>query len=145
MFLNEFRCVLNFRIKNYLYTKGFKIIPFILHYFSKKKYNCDIHYNAKIGSHLRIGHSSDVIIGPNVTIGNYLTIFNGVTLGNKNIFDKNGNLNLENSMPSIGNNVLLGTGSKILGAIKISDNVIVGANSIVLKDVGENSVIYGVH
>ena len=145
LFLNEFRCVLNFRIRNYLYTKGFKTISFILYYYSKKKYNCDIANNAKIGSHFRVGHSSDIVIGPDVTIGNYFTVFNGVTLGNKNIFDKNGNLNLKNSMPLVGNNVLLGTGAKILGAIQISDNVTVGANSIVLKDVGENSVIYGVH
>lgn len=142
LFLNtELRCVLRNRFQNFIWKKNFKLSTLILYHFSKSKYNCDIHYLAKIGKGLRIGHASDIIIGSDVVIGDNVTIFNGVTLGNKYVDDPN----RKPKMPIIGNNVVLGTGCKVLGDVTIGENAVIGANSIIINNVKPFSVVVGVH
>lgn len=75
------------------------------------------------------------MIGRDVIIGNGATIYSGVTIGKK---DKH------TSMPVIGDNVTIGSGAKILGDITIGNNVVIGANSVVIKDVPDNVVVAGV-
>ena len=96
----------------------------------------EIHPGAKIGKRLFIDHGMGIVIGETATIGNDCTIYHNVTLGGTGK-DKN------KRHPDIGNNVMLGCGSKILGPIKIGDNVKIGANTIVLKDIPSNVTVVG--
>ena len=130
----EFRVVLAYRINNWLYFKGFKFISFWYYQKVKRKYNCDISPEASIGKGLRIVHSSDIIIGPKAIIGDDCALYNGVTLGNRK--NKNG----KDGMPQIKNNVLIGTGAKLLGPITIGRNVIIGANSVVIHSFDKGTI-----
>lgn len=97
----------------------------------------EIHPGAKIGRRLFIDHGMGIVIGETTTIGDDCTIYHGVTLGGTGK-DKN------KRHPDLGNNVIVGCGAKLLGPIKIENNVKIGANAVVLKDVSENSTIVGV-
>lgn len=101
-------------------------------------FSSDISCNAKIGEGLVIIHGHDIVIGADVEIGKNCKIFNGVTLGNKNVFEGS-----KNNQPKVGDNCILCTGSKILGPIKISNNVIVAANAVVINDCGSNLIVGG--
>lgn len=101
-------------------------------------YASDISLKAYIGPGLIIQHGHDIVIGADVFIGKRCKIFNGVTLGNKDTET------CINQQPRVGDNVVLGTGAKILGSVVIGNNVKVGANSVVLHDVPDNSIAIGV-
>lgn len=111
--------------------------PFV-EYFIRIFFASDISLKSKIGPGLVILHGHDIVIGANVVIGEHCKIFNGVTLGNK---DTERNINLQ---PNIGDNVVLSTGCKILGDVSVGSGVIVGANSVVLKNVPSHSIAVGV-
>ena len=78
-----------------------------------------------------------IVIGETTTIGNNCTIYHGVTLGGtgKDKYKRH---------PDLGNNVIVGCGAKVLGPIKVGDNVKIGANSVVLKEVPKNSTVVGI-
>ena len=107
-------------------------------YFIRIVYASDISLKSRIGPGLVVMHGHDIAIGSSVSIGSSVKILNGVTLGNKDTET------LLNQQPTLGDNVVIGSGAKILGGIKIGDNVVVGANSVVLKSVISNSVVAGV-
>ena len=94
----------------------------------------EIHPGAKIGKRLFIDHGMGIVIGETATVGDDCTIYHGATLGGtgKNKYKRH---------PDIGNNVIIGAGSKILGPIKIGNNVKVGANAVVTKEVEDNSTV----
>jgi len=89
----------------------------------------------KIGKGLHIPHPIGIVINGKAKIGDYCTIMQQVTIGNKLEDEK---------VPEIGNNVFIGAGAKIIGDIKIEDNVIIGANSVVTKNVSKNCIVAGV-
>lgn len=97
----------------------------------------EIHPGAEIGEGLFIDHGMGVVIGETCEIGNNVTIYQGVTLGGtgKDVGKRH---------PTIGNNVMIGSGAKVLGPIVIGNNSKVGAGSVVLKDVPEDSTVVGV-
>ncbi|MFC1704390.1 serine O-acetyltransferase EpsC [Candidatus Omnitrophota bacterium] len=97
----------------------------------------EIHPGAQIGSGLFIDHGTGVVIGETTIIGDNVTLFQGVTLGGTG--KKQGKRH-----PTIGNNVVVGTGAKILGDITVGDNSYIGANAVVIKDVPANSTVVGV-
>lgn len=97
----------------------------------------EIHPGAKIGKGLFIDHGMGVVIGETSEIGDNVTIYHGVTLGGTG--KEKGKRH-----PTVGNNVVIGAGAKVLGAITIGDNVKIGANSVVLKDVIINSTAVGI-
>lgn len=97
------------------------------------KYSIVVDQHCKIGSHLRLDHFVGVVIGNGSIIGDNVKIYQNVTIGQKN-----------NQYPTIGNNVIIYAGAKILGGIIIGDNSIIGANAVVLKDVPCNSVAVGI-
>lgn len=100
----------------------------------------EIHPGATIGKRLFIDHGSCVVIGETVTIGDDCIIYHGVTLGSTGkVADSSFKRH-----PDIGNNVLIGSGAKILGAIKIGNNSKIGANAVVLNDVPDNATVVGV-
>lgn len=116
-----------------------KMISKILEYIIRIFYSSDISYKATIGSGLIFSHGQDIVIGADVKIGKNCTIFNGVTLGNKNLeFSSKGN------QPTLGDNVIISTGAKVLGPVIIGDNVTIGANSVVLQDIPSDSIAVGV-
>ncbi len=98
----------------------------------------EIHPAAKIGEGLFIDHGHGVVIGETAVIGDNCTIYHQVTLGGTG-HEKNAKRH-----PTIGNNVLIGAGAKILGPVTIGDNSMIGAGSIVLSDVPANSTFTGV-
>jgi len=97
----------------------------------------EIHPGVQIGKGLFIDHGMGVVIGETTIIGDNVTLFQGVTLGGTG--KEKGKRH-----PTIGNNVVVGTGAKVLGNIKLGDNIIVGANAVVIKDVPANSTVVGV-
>jgi serine O-acetyltransferase len=97
----------------------------------------EIHPAAQIGRGFFIDHGMGVVIGETSEIGNYVTLFQGVTLGGTG--KERGKRH-----PTLGNHVVVGAGAKILGGIRIGDNVKIGANSVILKSVPANSTVIGV-
>ena len=97
----------------------------------------EIHPGARIGKSLFIDHGMGVVIGETSIVGDNVTIFQGATLGGTG--KERGKRH-----PTIGNNVVIGTGAKVLGDITVGDNVQVGANAVVIRDVPANATIVGV-
>jgi serine O-acetyltransferase len=97
----------------------------------------EIHPGARIGKGLFIDHGMGVVVGETTIIGDNVTLFQGVTLGGTG--KERGKRH-----PTLGSNVVVGTGAKVLGNILIGDNVAIGANAVVLRDVPPNSTVVGV-
>jgi serine O-acetyltransferase len=97
----------------------------------------EIHPGAKIGPGFFIDHGMGVVIGETAEVGNFVTLYHGVTLGGTS-------LNKGKRHPTLGDNVVVGAGAKILGAITIGENSRIGANAVVVKPVPPNSVVVGV-
>ncbi|KAF0190615.1 MAG: serine O-acetyltransferase [bacterium] len=99
--------------------------------------NVEIHPGAKIGKRVFIDHGGAVVIGETSEIGNDVVIYQGVTLGGTST-------KRVKRHPTLGNNIVVGCGAKILGNIKIGDNCQIGANSVVIKDVPPSSTVVGI-
>lgn len=97
------------------------------------KYGIEIGIKCKIGRNLNIMHYNGIVIGINAVIGDNCSIYQQVTIGQKN-----------GKYPVIGNNVIIYPGAKILGGIKIGNNSIIAANSVVLNDVKNNEIVAGI-
>ncbi|MCX5705352.1 MAG: serine O-acetyltransferase [Candidatus Omnitrophica bacterium] len=97
----------------------------------------EIHPGAKIGKRFFIDHGMGVVVGETAIIGDDVLLYQGVTLGGTGI--EQGKRH-----PTVGNNVVIGTGAKVLGNITIGDNSYIGANAVVIKDVPPNSTVVGV-
>lgn len=116
-----------------------KILKFFIEYFIRVVYASDISCLATIGPGLVFVHGHDIVIGADVVIGDCCKIFNGVTLGNKDTTQTS-----TGNQPVVGDNVTLSTGAKILGPVTLGDNVVVGANSVVIRNCDSNTVVAGV-
>lgn len=110
----------------------------VFEYIVRIVYSSDISCSAVIPSDVKFVHGHNIVIGENVVIGHRCKIFNGVTLGNK---DTESSINLH---PVIGDDCIISTGAKVLGQVRIGDRSIVGANSVVLRDVPSDSVAVGI-
>lgn len=97
----------------------------------------EIHPGAKIGKRLFIDHGMGIVIGETAVIGNDCTIYHGATLGGTG---KDNN----KRHPTVGNNVMIGAGAKVLGPINIGNNVKIGAGAVVLHDIEKNTTVVGV-
>ena len=104
----------------------------------KQKTGIEIHPGANIGKRLFIDHGFGVVIGETSIIGDDVTIYHGVTLGATG--KEKGKRH-----PNIGNNVVIGCDTKILGNINVGNNVKIGAGSIILKDIPDNKTICGLY
>ncbi|WP_026603319.1 serine O-acetyltransferase [Methylomonas sp. MO1] len=129
--------VLLHRVTNRLWHADWKLTARLLAAFARWLTNVDIHPGATIGKRFFIDHGAGVVIGETAEIGNDVTMYHGVTLGGTT-------WNKEKRHPTLGNNVLIGAGAKILGAINLGDNVRVGANSVVIKDVPPCCTVIGI-
>lgn len=97
------------------------------------KYGMEIAKNAKIGKDLKIEHFNGIILGLGTVIGDNCTIYQQVTLGQKN-----------GEYPTIGNNVVIYPGAKVLGGIHVGDNAVIAPNSVVLRNVENGEVVAGI-
>lgn len=125
-----------YRLANFLYRHKLYFLARLISQIGRFFTGIEIHPGAKIGKRLFIDHGMGIVIGETSTIGNDCTIYHDVTLGGtgKDRFKRH---------PDIGNNVMIGAGSKVLGPIKIGNNAKVGANSTILKDVPDNVTVVG--
>ena len=113
-------------------------IRVLIEYIIRVIYASDLSLKSKIGPGLVIVHGHDIVIGGEVKIGKNCKILNSVTLGNKDTESS------VNQQPTVGNNVVIGSGAKLLGLIHVGDNVVIGANSVVLKSFPSNVVVAGI-
>ena len=127
------------RIAHHFYLKGWVVFPRLLNTFSRFLTGIDIHPGAKLGPGLFIDHGMGVVIGETTIIGDDCLLYQGVTLGGVGTGEHTCKRH-----PTLHNNVMISAGAKIIGDITIGDNSIVGANSVVLKDVPPNCTVVGV-
>jgi serine O-acetyltransferase len=118
---------------------GIPVVPNLLTYLNLVLFGLEVTPKCEIGNGIFFAHPVGSVIGA-WQIGSNVTIFQGVTLGSKRP-----DMKFDRSLrPQIGNNVMLGTGCKVLGGIQIGDNVTVGANSVILNSVEPNQTVFGV-
>jgi serine O-acetyltransferase len=125
------------RFAHWLWVKRRRFLARSVSQFCRFLTGIEIHPGAKIGRRFFIDHGTGVVIGETCEIGNDVTLFQGVTLGGTG--KEKGKRH-----PTLGNNVLVASGAKVLGAITIADNSKIGAGSVVLNDVPENSTVVGI-
>lgn len=131
------KAVLLYRISHFFWKLGMPFIPRYISDIARQLTAIEIHPGAEIGSDFFIDHGSGVVIGETTEIGNNVTLYAGVVLGGTS-------LEKTKRHPTLGDNVVVGTGAKVLGPVTIGDNVRVGANSVVVNDIPPNSVVVGV-
>lgn len=126
-----------YRIAHYFYNKKLFFISRLISQISRFFTGIEIHPGAKIGRGLVIDHGMGVVIGETAEIGDDVLLYHGVTLGGTGK-DKG------KRHPTLGNNVVIGAGAKVLGPIYIGSNSKIGANSVVLKDVPDGATAVGI-
>jgi serine O-acetyltransferase len=129
--------IIAYRISHALWSMKIPIFPRLLSQIARFLTGIEIHPGATIGQGLFIDHGMGVVIGETSIVGNNVTLFQGVTLGGTG--KETGKRH-----PTVGSNVVVGAGAKILGNIEIGDNSYIGANAVVLKSVPANSTVVGV-
>ena len=131
------RAVRSHRKAHWCYEHGLKFLARLISQRSRHRTGIEIHPGAKIGKRLVIDHGMGIVIGETAEIGDDCLIYHGVTLGGtgKDVGKRH---------PTIGNNVLIGTGAKVLGPFKVGDNSRIAANSVVLSEIPPNSTAVGV-
>ncbi|HOV25268.1 MAG TPA: serine O-acetyltransferase [Pseudobacteroides sp.] len=132
-----FHAIFSHRIAHWFYNKKLFFIARLISQISRFFTGIEIHPGAKIGRGLFIDHGMGIVIGETAEIGDNCTIYHGVTLGGTGK-DKG------KRHPTIGNNVLISAGAKILGPFKVGDNSRIGANAVVLREVESNTTVVGV-
>ncbi|MBZ4655240.1 MAG: cysE [Peptococcaceae bacterium] len=132
-----FHAILLHRLAHFLYQKKFFILARFISQINRFLTQIEIHPGAKIGEGLFIDHGAGVVIGETAEIGDNVTIYQGVTLGGTG--KEKGKRH-----PTIGNNVVISAGAKVMGSFKVGDNVKIGAGSVVLKEVPPNCTVVGV-
>lgn len=125
------------RLSHWYWTHHLKLLGRINQAFFRWLTGVEIHPGAVIGDNFFIDHGMGVVIGETAEIGNNVTLYHGVTLGGVS-------LNKGKRHPTLEDNVVVGAGAKILGAITIGASSRVGANAVVVKDVPPDSVVVGV-
>jgi len=129
--------IIYYRISHVIWKAGIPLLPRYISQMGRFFTGVEIHPGATIGKEFFIDHGMGVVIGETTIIGNNVTIYQGVTLGGTG--KERGKRH-----PTIGDNVVIGTGAKVLGNINIGDNAYIGANAVVIKDVPPNSTVVGV-
>ena len=129
--------ILAYRVAHKLYLSKHYFAARAISQWARHKTGIEIHPGATIGKGLFIDHGMGVVIGETTEIGDNCTLYQGVTLGGTG-------KDMGKRHPTLGNNVLVGAGAKVLGPFKISDNSKIAANAVVLEEVPENSTAVGI-
>ena len=125
------------RLANKFYNKKMFFMARWISQRASKKTGIEIHPAATIGKRFFIDHGTGVVIGETAVIGDNVTVYQGVTLGGTG-------KDTGKRHPTIGNNVMIGSGAKVLGPLEIGDNSRIAAGAVVLKDIPPNSTAVGV-
>ena len=125
------------RISHWFYQRGFILVPRMISNFARFITGVEIHPGATIGKGLFIDHGTGIVIGETAELGNNITLYQGVTLGGTG--KEKGKRH-----PTIGDNVVVASGAKVLGSFKVGANSKIGAGSVVLKEVPPNSTVVGI-
>jgi serine O-acetyltransferase len=125
------------RVSHWLWTHGHKLLARWVSQTVRGFTGIEIHPGATLGPGFFIDHGMGVVIGETAEIGANVTLYHGVTLGGTNLAKGKRH-------PTLGDNVVVGTGAKVLGAITIGEGCRIGANAVVVKSVPPNSVVVGV-
>jgi serine O-acetyltransferase len=125
------------RVAHWLYRKGVPLLPRVISQVSRLLTGIEIHPGATIGRRFFIDHGMGVVIGETAEIGDDVLIYQGVTLGGTG--NEQGKRH-----PTVGNNVVIGTGAKVLGSIRIGNNCKIGAGSVVVRPVPDHSTVVGI-
>lgn len=129
--------IIAYRIAHFFYTKKKFFIARLISQMARNHTGIEIHPGAKIGKGLFIDHGMGVVIGETAEVGDNVTLFHGATLGGTG-------KHTGKRHPTIGNNVFIGSGAKVLGPILIGNNVKIGANAVVLEDIPSDSTAVGI-
>src|ERR671933_1304545 len=124
------------RVARALHEGGLPFVPHALANMSKVVTGVEIHPAAEVGESLFIDHGAGVVIGETAEIGHNVTLYQGVTLGGTG-FQRG------KRHPTIGNDVVIGSGAKLLGPIRVGRGAKIGANSVIIHDVPANSTVVG--
>ena len=131
-----FQALFFHRLAHWFYKARLFFIARFISQFSRFITGIDIHPGAQIGKGLFMDHGTGIVVGETAEIGDNCTIYHGVTLGGTGK-DKG------KRHPTVGNNVLIGAGAKVLGPIKIGDNSMIGAGSVVVEDIEPDATVTG--
>lgn len=141
LFFNKgFKISFIYRLCHYFYLKNNKLLLSffnILFHHYKDLYSIDLSYETNIDSGLYIGHVFGIAISPRAKVGKNINLSQSVTIG----FASRGK---NKGYPTIGDNVYIGPGAVVIGNIKVGNNVAIGANCVVTKDIPDNAVVVGV-
>ena len=132
------------QISNFFYKAGFDLIARIISQTVRFFTGIEIHPGAKIGRNLFIDHGMGVVIGETSEIGDNVTIYHNVTLGGSSPSIDSERQRHEKRHPTIGHDVVIGSGAQIIGPIKVGNNARIAANAVVVKDVPENATMVGI-
>ncbi len=129
------------KLAHWVWNKNFKLLARFISATGRFLTGIEIHPGATIGKNLFIDHGMGVVIGETATIGDNVTIYHDVTLGGVSPQDV---AKGSKRHPQIGNNVVIGAGAQLLGAIKVGDGAKIGSNAVVINDVEDNSIMVGI-
>ena len=133
----SFKVMLHYRVAHQLYKGGHFFLARWISQRAVRKTGIEIHPGAEIGENFFIDHGSGVIIGETAVVGNNVTLYQGVTLGGTG--KEHGKRH-----PTIGDNVMISAGAKIIGSFKVGENSKIGAGSVVIEEVPPNCTVVGV-
>lgn len=134
---NGLHAIMYHRVAHWLFTHRMKFLGRWVSQIARRRTGVEIHPAAKIGRRLVIDHGMGIVIGATAEIGDDCLFYQGVTLGGTGAARGKRH-------PTIGNNVMIGCGAKVLGPFKVGDNARIAANSVVLNEVPANSTVVGV-
>jgi serine O-acetyltransferase len=130
------QALLAHRVAHALHDAEVPLAPLAISYLSRAVTGVEVHPNARIGNYFFIDHGSGVVIGETAEIGDHVTLYQGVTLGGTG-FQRG------KRHPTVGDNVTVGSGAKLLGPIEVGHGAKIGANTVVVEDVPANSTVVG--
>ena len=132
-----FHAVLIYRFAHWLWTHNLNFLARFTSHIGRFLTGIEIHPGAKIGKGFFIDHGMGVVIGETAEIGDNCTLYHQVTLGGTTWAK-------EKRHPTLGNNVVIGSGAKILGPFRVGDDAKIGSNSVVVKEVPDHSTVVGI-
>lgn len=134
---NGLHAQIYYRVAHWLYGHKCLFLARWVSQRAKRRTGVEIHPAAKIGRRLVIDHGTGIVIGATAEIGDDCLLYQGVTLGGTGAAR-------EKRHPTLGNNVMVGCGAKVLGPFRVGDNVKIAANSVVLREVPDNCTVVGI-
>ena len=134
---NGLHATIDYRIAHWLLRHHCRFLARAVSQWSKLWTGIEIHPGAQIGKRLVIDHGTGIVIGETAEIGDDCLLYQGVTLGGtgKDVGKRH---------PTLGNNVMVGAGAKVLGPIRVGNNARIAANAVVLREVPDNATVVGV-